>query len=152
MKGRCPVIRIRKVLAAFVLAVAMLAVVSPPEMRAGTITPTLVARRNVGQLTIAVFTLVFSGSYVANGDTLNLCGFQIPGTQPPLAVFITGLNGVIYQYRKLAPAGRCTGTVKVMIEQTVATNTPLGEHTAVAYVASVTSDVVTALVIYDPLR
>ena len=85
------------------------------------------------------FRLVFSGSYSTGGETLNFSSFHtLVGI--PLWCHIVGQTG--YKYEYAMGTDPTNGKVKVMIEQTIGTNTPLGEHTAVAYAAGVTGDTV----------
>ena len=78
-------------------------------------------------------TLVFSGSYAAGGEALNLAlALGVPSA--PLNVIIQGQAGYIYQWDRT--------NNKVMVRQGTATAIPLGEIPTAAYPAGVTSDVV----------
>lgn len=86
-------------------------------------------------------TLVFSGTYPTGGDTLSFSGVKgILSSQPPVWCDVQGQAGFKYEF--------ATGTtianskVLVRVEAAVGTNTPLAEHSNVAYVAGVTGDTV----------
>lgn len=85
-----------------------------------------------------------SGNYSTGGDTLNLANL-IPGAGTlPTWVELQGINGFVYAYA--AGTTQANGKMKVFVEQAVATNTPLAEHSAAAYVAGVTGDTITGYV------
>src|SRR5215813_12285789 len=83
-----------------------------------------------------VGTITASGSYTTGGDTLSLAGLGIQSSLIPFYVEINGVSGFFYAY--VNGTTQANGKVKVFVEQAVATNTPLGEHSAAAYVAGVT--------------
>lgn len=90
-----------------------------------------------------IFTITASGNYATGGDTLDLTALKLPGIgQIPTWTEIVGVNGFTYSY--VNGTTLANGKMKVFVEATVATNTPLAEHTAVAYVAGVTGDTITA--------
>lgn len=84
-----------------------------------------------------------SGSYATGGDALDFRG--LPGWTPedPIQVDIKGKGGYIYEYdyqnRKML----------VRIATTTGANIPLAEHSAAAYAAGVTADVIIAFVTYE---
>lgn len=99
----------------------------------------------VGTITIA------AGDYVSGGLTVNFQGIpQIKSSLLPSYVVINGLIG--YKYTYLPGTTIANGTIKIFIEQTVATNTPLGEHTAVTLSGNVTGDTITFYAIFKALR
>lgn len=90
-----------------------------------------------------IFSLTFSGSYTTGGEACDLRPLigWVSGRDPFETAFVQAAGGgwkLTYN-----PALR---TVQVWIEQAVATNTPLGEHTAAAYGAGLTGDVSIRLV------
>jgi len=86
--------------------------------------------------------LTASGSYTTGGDLLDLKVVSPTGPKQPIAVLIWGISGTIYQY------DLANKKIKVLVEQTVGTNTLLAEHTAAALVAGVTGDTIFALVLF----
>lgn len=89
-------------------------------------------------------TIVPSGTYPTGGDTLDLRGFGAGGNSVPLDVKIDGQSGATYKY--VPGTNRGNGKMMVFVEQTVATNALLGEHTNVTYVAGVSGDTIVATV------
>lgn len=94
------------------------------------------------------FTLVFSGSYVLGGDTVSFAGL-VPGSKAPIqgTVDINGVSGFRYEY--VNGTNNTNGLVKVRVNDAGGVNAPNAEHTAVAYVAGVTGDVVTGVAEFD---
>lgn len=88
------------------------------------------------------FAVVASGSYPTGGDTLNFTGLGIHSSLAPIWAEIQGISGFGYNYVFGSPASQANGKMKVFVEATVATNTPLAEHTAATYVAGVTGDAI----------
>lgn len=92
-------------------------------------------------------TLTFgAGDYTATGLTFDLTqgwpqGQNLPASQPPTNVtfFDASVSGTT-EYLLVYNAGTtpANGKVQVFIEQTVATNTPLAEHTAATFNAALT--------------
>lgn len=105
---------------------------------------TLVDRYFDGKRGHLIITITASGSYTTGGDTLSLAGLMPGSATVPTWAEIQGVNGFVYAY--VAGTTQANGKVKVFVEATVATNTPLAEHTAVAYVAGVTGDTITAYI------
>ena len=102
-----------------------------------------------GKKVHVVGTLTFSGNYATGGDGINFTGLGIKSSLAPYWFEVQGINGFIYAYAPGSPASQTNGKIKVFVEATVATNTPLAEHTAVAYVAGVTGDTVTFYAEFD---
>lgn len=94
-----------------------------------------------GKKVHVIGTITASGSYTTGGDTLSLTGLNIKSSQVPYWLEVQGVNGFNYAY--VVGATQATGKVKVFVLQAAATNTPLAEHTAAAYVAGVTGDTIT---------
>jgi len=94
-----------------------------------------------GKKVHVVGTITASGSYTTGGDTLNLQLLGIKSSQVPYWFEVQGVNGFIYAF--VAGTTQANGKVKAFVEATVATNTPLAEHTAAAYVAGITGDTIT---------
>lgn len=90
---------------------------------------------------VVIGTITASGSYTTGGDTLSLAGLVKGSGQLPTWCEIQGISGFTYAY--VAGTSQATGKMKVFVEQTVATNTPLAEHSAASYVSGVTSDTIT---------
>lgn len=88
-----------------------------------------------------IFTITPSGTYPTGGDTLNLSGLMPGSSLVPTWVEINGVSGFFYSY--VNGTTQANGKVKVFVEQAVATNTPLAEHSNAAYVAGVTGDTIT---------
>lgn len=91
-----------------------------------------------GRATITgIFSLTFSGSYTTGGEACDL---------RPLIGWVTGRDPYEVSFDQDASGGwkltynHALRTIQVWIEQTIATNTPLGEHTAAAYAAGLTGD------------
>lgn len=86
-------------------------------------------------------TLVFSGTYPTGGDTISFSGIKgVLSSQPPVWGDVQGIAGFKYEFS--VGTTLANGKVLVRVEAAVATNTPLAEHTNVAYVAGVTGDTV----------
>lgn len=101
-----------------------------------------------GRRLYAVGTLAFSGNYAAGGDAVdikaanpNTKGQRWMANSDPDVVMIQGKAGFVYAYDK------ATKKVQVFVNTAGGVNTALGEHTAVAYVAGITGDVVRFLAI-----
>jgi len=138
----------KKVLAALVLA--LVGFLATPATSQAAVSMVVNQKSTSGKYMVVVGTLTFSGSYTTGGDTLTLSGYQVPGTQPPRAVFIQGSSGFPYQW--VPGTTRANGKIKVLTATTTGTNLPLAEHSQVAYVAGVTGDTVTILILFDSLR
>lgn len=93
-----------------------------------------------------IITITASGSYTTGGDTLSLANLMPGSGALPTWAEINGINGFSYSY--VAGTTQANGKVKVFVEATVATNTPLAEHSAATYVAGVTGDTITAYIEY----
>lgn len=88
-----------------------------------------------------VGTLVFSGTYPTGGDTLNFQSVKgVLSSLPPVWCDVQGQAGFKYEFATGTTIAN--GKVLVRVEAAVGTNTPLAEHTNVAYVAGVTGDTV----------
>lgn len=101
-------------------------------------TITRINRFTDGRAVLAgVFRLTFSGSYTTGGEACDLRS---------LIGWVAGLDPFEVNFDQNASGGwkltynQALRTVQVWIEQTIATNTPLGEHTAAAYGAGLTGD------------
>jgi len=99
---------------------------------------TVTSKSKRGGVLSAFITLVFSGNYVALGEPLDFNTIVGYTSRQPKNVIIAGKAGFVYLYD--------LANKKVMVFCNVAggANLPLVEHTAIAYVAGVTGDVVTA--------
>lgn len=86
-------------------------------------------------------TLAFSGNYVTNGDTLNFQGVKgVLSSLPPLECVIHGQSGHVYEF--VFGTTIANGKVQVRIATTTSGNLGLSQHSAAAYDATVTGDVV----------
>jgi hypothetical protein len=95
-------------------------------------------------LEVISFPLVFSGSYVNNGDTLDLSALPFLGlARVPLEVRIKSLAGYVYFYDQGTTAAN--GKVRVHVNTSAGANLPLPQHTVAAYNAGVTGDTVTCV-------
>ena len=84
-------------------------------------------------------TIAASGSYSTGGDTLNLGGL-IPGKTLPFNVDFQSQAGYVYTW---VPGTDITnGKMQVHVNTGAGVNLPLPEHTAAAYNAGVTGDVI----------
>lgn len=83
-----------------------------------------------------------SGNYASLGDVLDFKPLGRTSTKQPRLVTITGNSGYVYQY------DLTNKKVKVFVATTSGANIPLAEHTAAAYAAGVTSDVIIAEVMF----
>ncbi len=85
-------------------------------------------------------TLALSGTYpAAGGEPLSWAGVKgVLSSQPPVWGIIEGDAG--FKYEWIQGTTIANGAVKVRVEAAVGVNTPLAEHTNVAYVAGVTGD------------
>jgi hypothetical protein len=94
--------------------------------------------RRPGLATVEVFgRLVASGNYSTGGDTVDFTALgSYWRSKDPLFVEIQGKAGFVYQYD--------VENKKVLVYSNTAggANAPLGEHTAAAYAAGVTGDVI----------
>lgn len=90
-------------------------------------------------------TMVPSGNYVTGGEvpSPSFASFN-PVNREPDIVLIKGRSGFFYVYDDT------NKKIQVRVATTTGTNIPLAEHTAVAYVAAVTSDVIEFVAIYLP--
>lgn len=92
---------------------------------------------------LGLATLVFTGSYAALGDPLDFGAvFGMLTTKQPKRALIHGKAGFIYTYDLV------NKKVMVFCNTAGGANLPLVEHTAIAYVAGVTGDVVEAWVLF----
>jgi hypothetical protein len=85
--------------------------------------------------------LVFSGSYVTGGDTINLQGLGIKSSHPPSSWGAIEGQGVT-QYCWIQGTTQANGLVKCL-------QGALAEVAAGAYPGSITADVVNALFYFD---
>lgn len=92
-------------------------------------------------------TIAASGSYVAGGDTLDFAVRGVQARVPPKYVEIHGQAGFIYRF--LPGTGISNGKVQVRCNTAGGANAPLDEHTAAAYAAGVTGDVIRFQAIFD---
>lgn len=101
------------------------------------------ARRVGGMpgLVIETGTIVFSGNYVAGGETLSLprpAGVQ----RGPTIVMVDGISGYKYEYNPL--------NGKILVRQSAAAGAAFAELAAAAYPAGVTGDTVTYMAFFTP--
>lgn len=94
--------------------------------------------RRQGFSTIEVFgTLTPTGSYATGGDVVDFTQLgSVYRAKDPLIVEITGKAGFVYQYDVV------NKKVLVFCNTAGGANAALGEHTAIAYVAGVTGDLI----------
>lgn len=86
-------------------------------------------------------TLAFSSNYVTGGDTLNFAGVKgALSSLPPVDCKIHGNSGHAYEF--VLGTTVANGKVMVRIATTTSGNLGLSEHSAAAYDATVTGDVV----------
>jgi hypothetical protein len=93
-------------------------------------------------------TLVFSGNYSTGGDTVSLAG-KVALSKPPLWAIIGGVAG--YSYGWVKGTTLANGKVRVGVNTGAGANLGLPEHTAAAYNAGVTADVVDAVFFFPTL-
>jgi len=87
------------------------------------------------------FTVVASGNYVLGGEALGLKALF--GThKDPIMVVVRGKAGFIYEY------DFATDKLMVFSNSAGGANAALTEHTAAAYVAGITGDVIKGYVIF----
>jgi len=87
-------------------------------------------------------TVVASGSYATNGDTINFSGLGIKSSQSPLRVDLISLNGYGLAFAPASPPAQATGKMRV----NTTSNTELA---AGAYPAGVTGDTITFYAIFE---
>lgn len=105
------------------------------------ITPTLTKKWYDGKKLWAVVSLVFSGSYVTGGDTLNLQSLGIPSSQVPFACTdVSGQSATLYCW--VAGTTQANGKVKCF-------QGALAEVAAGAYPGSITGDVVQGQFLFE---
>ena len=90
-----------------------------------------------GQRVHAVGTIEASGSYVANGDTLDLSGIRWAST-PPTHVDIYGIAGYVYCYNP----GTKIANGKMLVYEAGADGAALDERAVAAYPSAVTGDTI----------
>ncbi len=98
-------------------------------------------------------TLVFSGSYTAGGDTLDLTNQpSIPASLQPVQLYIAGQSGFNYNW---IPGGALSnGKVKIFGQQPTSATTgviALSELAAAAYPAGITGDTIQFEAIFKKL-
>lgn len=100
--------------------------------------------RRQGFSTIEVIgTLAASGSYATGGDVVDFTQLgSVYRAKDPIFVEIQGKAGFVYQYDVV------NKKVLVFCNTAGAANAPLGEHTAIAYVAGVTGDTIRVRMIF----
>lgn len=106
------------------------------------VTVTRVGNRNRQAVSFLVgnFSLVFSGSYPTGGELVDFALLLGLAQKQPFLVSVGGKAGYMYQYDYVAKK------VMVRVNTGAGVNLGLPEHTAAAYNAGVTADVVTAVV------
>jgi hypothetical protein len=114
-------------------------------MATGVVTPTLASAKRVfcsKGLQIIKVPLVFADDYASGGVVCDLTGLPFAGNSMlPFHVHIQGQgNAKGYTLRWVDGTTIANGKIKVIIESTVGTNSPLGEHTAVALSSNLTGD------------
>jgi hypothetical protein len=125
-------------------------------MATGVVTPTLASAKKIfcsKGLQIIKVPLVFADDYAVGGLVCDLTGLPLRGNfMLPFDVKISGqVNSKGYTFRWVDGTSASTGKVKILIEGTVGTNSPLGEHTAVALSANVTGDTtITGIFYFSP--
>lgn len=113
-------------------------------MANATATATVTTQWTDGRYIHAIGTIAISAAadvYVTGGLTLSFAG-KVQSSRSPIYVIIQGGTTAVGMagYTFLAGTTIANGKILVFIEATVATNTPLAEHTAAAVAAGVSGD------------
>lgn len=88
-----------------------------------------------------VGSLTFSGSYATGGDALSWAGVKgVLSSLPPVECVVHGNSGHLYEF--VFGTTIANGLLMVRIATTTAGNVGLSQHSAAAYDATVTGDVV----------
>jgi hypothetical protein len=88
-----------------------------------------------------ILTPTFSGSYSTGGDTLSFAGVKgVLSSQPPVEVVAHGNSGHLYEF--VFGTTIANGLLIVRIATSTSGNLGLSQHSAAAYDATVTADVV----------
>lgn len=105
------------------------------------VTATVTKKWFDGKKMWAIVSLVFSGSYVTGGDTVNLQSLGIQSTQSPFACTdISGQSATLYAW--VVGTTQANGKVKCF-------QGALAEVAAGAYPGSITADVVQAQFVFE---
>lgn len=115
---------------------------------------TVLNRRRLGQGVRAEILITPSGNYVTGGDALDLSALVGMVGRLPTYVNIIGKAGFVYQWAGYGPAtNRTAANQKMLVYCNTAggANAALGEHTAAAYAAGVTGDVIVAEVWWEAI-
>jgi hypothetical protein len=105
------------------------------------VTPTVVKKWFDTKKLFVVVNLVFSGSYVTGGDTVNLQSLGIPSSQVPISCLgVEGQVGTTYNWIP----GTTQANGKIFITQGATV-----QVTAGAYPGSITGDVVQGTFVFD---
>lgn len=88
-----------------------------------------------------ILTPTFSGSYATGGDAISFSGVKgVLSSQPPVECVAHGNSGHLYEY--VFGTTIANGLLMVRIATTTSGNLGLSQHSAAAYDATVTADVV----------
>lgn len=99
-----------------------------------------------GGITYVFFRVVLSGSYSTGGETLDFA--TIAPNLAGIPVYCDIKSNVGNEYVYASGTTPATGKMKLLVEAAVGTNTPLVEHTAVAYVAGESGDTITGMAVF----
>lgn len=93
---------------------------------------------------VAFFTITAASNYATGGEipTPTIQALNRFTGRPPLLVIIQGKAGYAYEYDS------ATGKVLVRVATTTGANIGLAEHSAAAYAAGVTGDVIRGMAIF----
>lgn len=99
--------------------------------------------RGLGGVDVLHFTLAFTGSYVIGGEVqTNPFSNVDREKREPDFILASGRAGFVYQYEKSSKKWL------VYCNTAGAANAALGEHTAAAYVAGITGDVINGVAVW----
>jgi len=107
-----------------------------------TMTPTVTDQWFDGHRLHVLGTVALTGGtdYASGGLVMSFAGLVKGSSRPPEWLTVKGISGFIYEW--VVGTTQATGKVQIRVEATVATNTPLAQHSAVAVVSGVTGDTI----------
>lgn len=105
------------------------------------ITKSGIKRESMGRVKVATAPVVFSGTYTASGDTLDISAMAPDGfARIPFDTKVEGHAG--FEYRYDAGTTPANGKIRIFTNSTGGTNGAMTEHSAATVVGGVTGDTI----------
>ena len=120
-------------------------------MSLSTAVPTVTKQWNDGHVVHMVGTVAIGASpltYQAGGLVMSFAGLPVGASSAPLYCAMKGIAGFKYEFNTGTTIAN--GLLLIRVEATVATNTPLAEHSTAAIVAGVSGDTIRFYAIFAP--